>query len=272
MKYTKPDNLEILYEDTHILVCVKPHGTAVQSRQTGVPDMVSLLKNHIAQSNLANASGHIPGHTPGKNKPSKPSGISGKGEPYLAVIHRLDQPVKGILVFAKTPFAARELNRQLQNHGFGKYYRALVDGQPPCESDTLKDYMVKDARTNTSRICTPDTPGAKLARLHYTVIRDTAKTPTTLQDILHQKQNHQNHIEQSATLSKFSELDIQLDTGRHHQIRVQLAHMGCPIVGDTKYNPHCQDSHEWQEIELCAYKLDFQHPKTHKEMHFELPG
>lgn len=84
--------LNILYEDTHILVCVKPHGIATQSRKLGSPDMVSLLKNHIARSNHA------------------------KGEPYLAVIHRLDQPVSGILVFAKTPFAAKELNRQLTSH------------------------------------------------------------------------------------------------------------------------------------------------------------
>lgn len=98
--------IEILYEDAHILVCIKPHGVPTQSRRAGTPDMESLIKNHICQS------------------------APEKGEPYLAVIHRLDQPVKGILVFAKTPFAAKELNRQLQSHGFGKYYRALADGHP----------------------------------------------------------------------------------------------------------------------------------------------
>lgn len=142
---TKP--LNILYEDTHILVCVKPHGIATQSRKLGSPDMVSLLKNHIARSNHS------------------------KGEPYLAVIHRLDQPVSGILVFAKTPFAAKELNRQLTSHSFGKYYRALVDKMPPAESGTLENYMVKDRKTNISQICTPDTPGAKLARLHYETVQ-----------------------------------------------------------------------------------------------------
>ncbi len=224
------DMPEILYEDRHILVCAKPHGVAVQSKRIGTPDMVSILKNHIVRNG---------------------SGLS-SSELYLAVIHRLDQPVKGILVFAKTPFAAKELNRQLQNHGFGKYYRALVDGQPPKNEDTLEDYMIKDARTNTSHICSRDTSGSKLARLHYTIVSKEQRFFTT------------------GNPDSATELDIQLDTGRHHQIRVQLAHLGCPIIGDTKYNPQCRDTHTWQEICLCAYKLDFTHPKTHKPLHFQL--
>lgn len=214
---------EILYEDAHILVCDKPHGTAVQSRQLTAPDMVSILKNHIHRNS--------------------PKG----GDPYLAVIHRLDQPVRGILVFARTPFAAKELNRQLACHEFGKYYRALVTGRPPKEEDTLEDYLIKDARTNQSRVCRPDTKDARLARLHYKISADEpiySEIPDT------------------------TELDIRLITGRHHQIRVQLAHMGCPIVGDTKYNPDCKDTHSWQEICLCAYRLDFCHPKTRKPLHF----
>lgn len=224
------DSLGILYEDTHILVCVKPHGTAVQSKRLGTPDMVGILKNHICQNS------------------------SSKKEPYLAVIHRLDQPVRGILVFAKTPFAAKELNRQLTHQEFGKYYRALVSGYPPKDKDTLEDYMVKDARTNLSRICSPDTKGAKLARLHYEI------TPAG-QSLFSFNTSIRPHPDAA-------ELDIRLDTGRHHQIRVQLAHMGCPIIGDTKYNPACKDSHAWQEICLCAYRLDFCHPKTRKPLHF----
>lgn len=100
------NNINILYEDTQILVCVKPAGVATQSKRIGSPDMVSLLKNHISM-------------TSGKS-----------GEPYLAVIHRLDQPVSGILVFAKTPAAAKDLNRQLTTSGFGKHYYALVAGTP----------------------------------------------------------------------------------------------------------------------------------------------
>ena len=217
-------NLNILYEDSHIIVCHKPHGIATQNQKIGQADMVSLIKNHLAKSQ------------------------TGKGEPYLAVIHRLDQPVNGILVFAKTPFAAKELNKQLTSQGFGKHYRALVDGIPSKESATLEDYLVKDKRTNLSRVCQKNTPDAKLARLTYQIVENGI-----YKDILSEGQ---------------TELDVQLDTGRHHQIRVQFSHMGCPIVGDTKYNTNKTADKKWQKICLCAYKLKFRHPKTQKEMEF----
>ena len=108
----KTDTLNILYEDKDIIVCVKPHGLATQSRRIGSPDLESLIKTHIAENS------------------------SSARPPYLAVIHRLDQPVAGILVFAKTPFAAKELNRQLQSDGFGKYYKAEVNGCPPAPEGT----------------------------------------------------------------------------------------------------------------------------------------
>lgn len=94
-----------------------------------------------------------------------------KKQPYLAVIHRLDQPVEGLLVFAKTPAAAKELNRQLQSFGFGKYYQAVLLGCPQTADGILEDYLVKDGRTNTSRICTEETPGAKVARLSYHIAK-----------------------------------------------------------------------------------------------------
>ena len=144
--------LNILYEDPHILVCVKPHGIATQNKSIRYPDMVSLIKNHLAKSS-------------GSRNP-------GSAEPYLAVIHRLDQPVAGILVFAKTPAAAKDMNKQLQNQGFGKYYRALVANTPSTKEGTLENYMVKDARTNTSRICSAKENGSKIARLHYDTVPD----------------------------------------------------------------------------------------------------
>ena len=127
----------ILYEDQDIIVCLKPAGIPTQTSRPGLPDMVSILKNHIYQN-----SAH-------------------KKQPYLAVIHRLDQPVEGLLVFAKTPAAAKELNRQLQSFGFGKYYQAVLLGCPQTADGILEDYLVKDGRTNTSRICTEETPGCQ---------------------------------------------------------------------------------------------------------------
>ena len=232
--FMKTHPLKILFEDEHIIVCFKPHGIATQSRQIGRPDMISLLKNHIHQANSVQ-----------------------KSAPYLSVIHRLDQPVSGILVFAKTPFAAKELNYQLQNHGFSKHYRALVNNCPTKPNDTLENYMIKDSKNNTSRICKPDENGAKLARLHYQIV-----------------EKGQGYFNLGRGISQFTpspiELDILLDTGRHHQIRVQLANIGCPIIGDTKYNPHAKPGNVWQEIKLCAYKLEFKHPKTKKQMSFSL--
>lgn len=236
---TKKQEIQILYEDKHIIVCEKPHGLPTQSRRIGIPDMVSLLKNHISQ-------------TTGSQKTPDNKHTFSK-EPYLAVIHRLDQPVRGILVFAKTPAAAKELNRQLQSKEFGKYYRALVTGTPPQKNGTLENYMVKDHKTNTSHICAKDSRDAKLARLHYHIVEDDS-------DLFY------------ADLRDFGcfELEIHLDTGRHHQIRCQLSHIGCPIVGDTKYNPSSSSDQKWQQIHLCAFRLEFKHPATHKSLCFKL--
>lgn len=221
------DKLNILYEDNHILVCEKPSGTAVQSRRIGTPDMESILKNHIFKEG-------------GSQK-----------TPYLAVIHRLDQPVRGILVFAKTPFAARELNRQLTSGSFGKYYRALVDGTPPKPEGTLTDYMIKNGHTNLSSICEKNLPGARMARLTYRTIKE------------------ENHFFQNIPKTDIprTELEVKLDTGRHHQIRCQLAHLGCPITGDAKYNPNVSPV---KTICLCACRLEFEHPKSHKRLIFKL--
>ena len=165
-------------------------------------------------------------------------------------------------IVEKTPAAARELNRQLTTSGFGKYYRAVVQGVPEPAKGTLEDYMVKDRRTNTSRICDKSTPGAKSARLHYRIEKIFKDS------------------DPAASLIK-----IKLDTGRHHQIRVQMAHLGCPLVGDQKYGgvsayfgetcakrtespAHIKNS---GPLRLCAYRLEFIHPETGKRLAFTLP-
>ncbi len=210
---------EIIFEDQHILVCIKPAGIPTQSRQISTPDMVSILKNHL-HSHQAKS-----------------------GEPYLALIHRLDQPVEGLLVFAKTPAAARSLGRQLETSGFGKHYLAVLSTIPEQTEADLEDYLVKNGRTNTSRVCTPDTPGAKPARLHYRILR---------------------------THDSMALAEIILDTGRHHQIRVQMARIGCPIAGDTKYTSASpgQPRPRSEPLRLYAVKLSFSHPATGEPLSF----
>lgn len=210
---------DILFEDQDIIVCRKPSGVPTQSSRIGTPDMVSILKNHIH-----------------KNSPQKQP-------PYLAVIHRLDQPVEGLLVFAKTPAAAKNLNKQLTEYGFGKHYRALLDGIPSCPEGDLENYLLKDSRTNSSRICSGNTPGAKKALLHYKIIE---------------------------TQPPYSLAEITLKTGRHHQIRVQMAHMGTPIAGDKKYGSIQKPHFAIGTLQLFACRLTFYHPRTNEHMEFHL--
>lgn len=211
-------NPDILYEDQDIIVCAKPAGVPTQSSSVSTPDMVSILKNHIYKN-------------------------SKKASPYLAVIHRLDQPVEGLLVFAKTPAAAKNLSKQLTDYGFGKHYRALLTGIPNDKEADLMDYMVKDSKSNCSRICSADTPGAKKAVLHYKILE---------------------------TAAPYALADITLETGRHHQIRVQMANLGVPIAGDRKYDSaYSKSSPPFCSLQLFACRLKFRHPRTDKNMEFQ---
>ena len=198
-------NINILYEDEEVIVCEKPAGVAAQTKRLGQADMESLLKNYRA----------------------------GKGE----------QPVRGAMVFAKTKEAAADLSRQVQTKMADKFYYAVTDGVPEQKKGTLEDYLLRDGKTNTSKVVSKSTEGAKSARLDYEV---TA-------------QNKTNAI-----------LRIRLDTGRHHQIRVQLANAGIPIVGDAKYNFKETMTRSGNGLLLCSYKIGFKHPKTHKKMEFEI--
>lgn len=219
---------EILYEDTQILVCVKPSGFPVQTRNAGTMDLEHYLKNHLLR----------------QTAPTPQKGI--RRPPYLAIIHRLDQPVRGILVFAKTPAAAQKLNKQMQNGGFTKEYEALVCGSLPAVSGTLVNYLIKDGTTNTSRICAKDTPGAKRAELSYKVLSTNPE-------------------------QNLSVVRIQLKTGRHHQIRVQMAGAGAPLWGDNKYNSGFQFQKMYTPIGLCACHLTFTHPENGQTMSYKIP-
>ena len=222
---------KILAEDKHILVCFKPPGLAVQSGRIGEMDMVSELKNYLASAS--------------------------QNSSYLGLVHRLDQPVSGLLVFAKTPAAAAGLSRQAAREGeadaMEKEYRALVylqDGAECMQEGArleLTDYLQRDGKQNHSRVVRPDTKGAKRARLEVEMLK---------------KGKEQRH----------ALVSVHLLTGRHHQIRVQLSHAGMPLLGDARYGS--AESREYGEslgirsVCLCACRLCFTHPITGERLEF----
>lgn len=227
---------KILYEDNDLLVCHKPAGIATQTARIGQADMASEMENHLAR-NLPQVIGQ-----------------NSSARPHIHVVHRLDQPVEGILVFAKQASAAAALSAQAAGEGMEKEYLALVcdlrGERERKQSGTLTDYMIKDGKTNISRVVPPELKGAKEARLHYEILRD----------------------ESSEVL--FSVAKVRLYTGRHHQIRVQMANARMPLLGDRKYADHAaavlSENLGIREIALCAYRLSFCHPKTGERLHFEI--
>ncbi len=217
---------EIIYEDEDILVCHKPSGIATQTKRLGQKDMESILKNYIAVNN----------RKAGRTQP-----------PYIGIVHRLDQPVEGVMVYAKTPQAAAKLSAQVKKRFVGKHYYALVqlpEGKQSMEEigldakGTLENEIAFDAKHNVSAVMPQKTKDTKHARLDYEVVAQRG------QKLL---------------------LDITLHTGRHHQIRVQLAHAGIPIVGDIKYGD-CPA----KQLGLCSYRITFEHPVSHTEMDYTI--
>ena len=209
----------ILFEDQEILVCEKPAGVPVESARIGTADMVSILRNYLA---------------------AKPE-VS--GIPYVGLVHRLDQPVQGVMVFAKTKKSAANLSAQVSGGRMKKIYQAVVEGNPPEESGQLTDWLFKNRKTNTSEIVKEGTKGAKKAMLNYRVL---------------ERRDGRALVE------------VELLTGRHHQIRVQMANQGAGIWGDTKYNPRFQKvKRRYQQIGLYATRLEFEHPVTGEHMVFK---
>lgn len=204
---------EIIYEDNQLLVCKKPSGLAVQNASFGKKDLESMVRTYLMEK-------------------------TGKANPYLGVVHRLDQPVQGLVVFAKTPGAAASLSAQVQDGRMKKEYLAVVCGDLPGREGTLVHYLKKELSGNCSRAVPEKTAGAKKAILHYKVMEERANS---------------------------SLVKIELQTGRHHQIRVQMAACGAPLYGDAKYNPAARRG---ENIALCANRLKFVHPVNGKVLEF----
>lgn len=209
-------DLQIVYEDNHLLVVVKPINVPVQADESNDADMLSMLKQYLVE------------------KYDKP------GEAYLGLVHRLDRPTGGVMVFAKTSKAAARLCKAISEGEVEKRYLTIVEGTPRYKADKLTCYLKKFADTNTVRIVPALTEGAKYAELDYKVLNSK---------------------------SNLSLLLVNLITGRGHQIRVQMAGMGTPIVGDRKYG-----NGEKQKLPLCLWATELRlcHPVTGKEMVFRV--
>lgn len=210
---------EIIYEDNHLLVVVKPQGIPVQKSDSSSSDFQTILKDFL------------------RRKYDKPGNV------FLGIVHRLDQPVGGVMVFAKTSKAASRLSEQIRQNIWKKCYLAVVDGTPKQKKAVLEDYLVKNEATNEVSVSKKGDPKAKFARLFY--------------DTLESKNGR-------------SLLKITLETGRAHQIRIQLSTRGLPIVNDHKYN---KNSKNIADIALWAYSVEIEHPVTKEKLVFskEMP-
>lgn len=209
-------NLNVIYEDNHIIVVEKKVNIPSQGDKTGDEDMLSIIKKYL------------------KEKYNKP------GDVYLGLIHRLDRPVGGVMVFAKTSKAASRLSEQVRLKEFSKTYLVIVNGKLEKERDILEDYLLKNERKNMSRVVKEGTKNSKLAKLDYEVLTYNEET-------------------------NLSVLKINLHTGRHHQIRVQLSSRNHSIYGDQKYGGRGHG----KQIALWAYKLCINHPIKKERMEFK---
>ncbi len=209
-------DLKVLFEDNHIIVVEKKPNVPSQADKTEDEDMLTIVKQYI------------------KVKYHK------SGNVYVGLVHRLDRPVGGIMIFAKTSKAASRLSNQVREKLFKKKYLAVVDGKLAQKQGTLEDYLYKDERNNKSKVVNKDKKNAKLAKLDYEVLKYNEVKDLSL-------------------------LKINLHTGRHHQIRVQLANFGHSIFGDQKYGTRGQG----KQIALWAYELSIVHPITKQEIIFK---
>ncbi|SHK56577.1 RluA family pseudouridine synthase [Tepidibacter formicigenes] len=207
--------VNIIYEDNHLLVVKKPVNVLSQGDNTKDRDMLSILKQYI------------------KEKYNKPGNV------YLGLVHRLDRPVGGCMVFAKTSKSASRLSEQVRNRSFKKTYLAVLRGTPNKKEGILKDYLYKDSKTNTVKVVDKNFNGAKEAVLEYKVLESK---------------------------NNLSLVRIELKTGRPHQIRVQFSSRGNPLYGDQKYGKRLNKV--GQQIALWSYKIGMNHPTLKEVMNF----
>lgn len=204
----------IVYEDNHILVIIKPHNVAVQEDESKDDDMLNILKSFI------------------KKRDKKPGNV------FLGLVHRLDRPTGGLMVFAKTSKSASRLSAELKSKQLKKKYLCVINGKPQLAKDKLTTYLKKDEKTNTVFIAPQLEEGSKEAVLEYEII---------------------------ASKNRLSLLSINLITGRSHQIRVQMSkQLNCPIYADFKYG----DKTHQGNLCLWSYELTFTHPTTKENLKF----
>ena len=216
--HSNKDNLQVLFEDNHIIIVNKRSGDITQGDKTGDKPLSDVVKNYI------------------KTKFNKPGNV------YLGVVHRLDRPTSGVIIFARTSKALERLNKMLRDKKINKTYWAIVKGCPKKEKDTLINFLKKNPKNNKSSVYHHEISGSKRAVLHYQVIKK---------------------------LDNYSLLEIDLETGRHHQIRTQLSAIGFPIKGDLKYG--FNRSNKDGSIHLHARKIEFIHPVSKEQISLIAP-
>ncbi len=208
------NKLNVLYEDNHLIVVEKKPNVLSQSDVTGDMDLLTMVKSYV------------------KKKYDTPGNV------YIGLVHRLDRPVGGVMVFARTSKAAKRLNEQIKNHEFNKTYVAVLDGKLEKKKDELVNYLYKDSKTGISKVVDKHFTSGKLSKLNYEVMG----------------------YYKNKTIVK-----VNLITGRHHQIRLQFKALGYPLYGDQLYG---KENNE--QIRLYAYLLAFNHPVTKERLCFKL--
>ncbi len=210
--------MEVVYEDNHIIIVNKAPGEIVQGDKTGDTPLSEYVKLYI------------------KEKYNKPGNV------FCGVVHRIDRPVSGLVIFARTSKALERLNRMLRENKIHKMYHALVEGKMEKKEDTLEHWLISDGRINKTFVTKPDTPDARLSKLAYKVIKE---------------------------YDRYTLLEVNLITGRKHQIRAQFSAIGHPIKGDLKYG--ARRSNPDGSISLQAHKIEFTHPVSKEPIMVELP-